>query len=153
MSLRQRFEWPVQIAGLTLLAATGCGGTYDATVSGVVKLDGNPVPRGTVSFSPQSAGPSAYGMIQSDGAYVLRTGREEGLPPGQYAVTVVANENPTEARSKGGGPAPLGKPITPEWYRNPATSGLSYAVEDGGNEINLDLTSTPPSGWKPAGRR
>jgi len=138
-------------AALAALSAAlvGCGGMYDSTVTGVVTLDGAPVPRGTVSFSPQASGSSAFGMIGPDGAYALRTGREEGLPPGQYVVTVAANEAPATAQSKDGGPPPMGKPITPEWYRNPATSGLAFEVASGRNTINIELKSTPPPGWKP----
>jgi len=139
--------------GLMWASLVGCGGAYDAAVSGVVKLDGNVVPRGTVTFAPDGGGPTAYGLIQSDGAYQLRTGREEGLPTGKYSVTVAANEAPVAA-GRDGGPPPTGKAITPEWYRNPAASGLSYAIKNGDNEINIDLTSTPPPGWKPTpGRR
>lgn len=142
-----RIAWALACAAC--LSPLGCGGVYDSSVSGVVTLDGSPVPRGTVTFSPEGTGPTAYGQIQSDGAYQLRTGKEEGLPPGQYTVTVIANEPPAEARSKTGGPAPMGKPITPDWYRDPAQSGLSFPVNDGENEINLELTSTPPAGYVP----
>lgn len=141
------------VLGLVLLTTAGCGGTYDAAVMGAVKLNGNPVPRGTVTFAPQSTGPAAYGLIQADGTYVVHTGREEGLPSGQYVVTVAANEAPT-AQGRDGGPPPTGKPITPEWYRDPTTSGLNFTVEPGDNQINLDLTTTPPAGWTPPrGRR
>jgi hypothetical protein len=143
--------------GVAFACATvvGCGGTYDASVTGKVTLDGNLVPRGTVSFSPSSGtGSSAFGMIDGDGNYVLRTGREEGLPAGQYSVSVVASE-PSPPRGANGGPPPLGKMITPLWYRDIATSGLSYTVTAGSNEINLELNSKPPAGWKPPapGRR
>ena len=133
---------------LACLAMAGCGGVYDASVHGVVMLDSSPVPRGTVSYSPTNGGPSAYGRIDSDGSYFLRTGREEGIPSGQYNVTVVANEPPVEKRSKSGGPPPAGKLITPAWYRSARTSGLSYTIESGSNEINIDLSSEPPPGWK-----
>lgn len=140
--------------GVACLTVTGCGGVYDSTVSGVVKFENTVVPRGTVTFAPQGPGPTAFGQIHSDGRYQLRTGREEGLPSGQYTVTVVANEPPASARSADGGPAALGKPITPLWYGDPANSGLSFAVAEGDNEIDLNLTSTPPAGWKPPpGRR
>jgi hypothetical protein len=139
-------------AASVLLLTAGCGGPYDSTVNGLVKFDGNPLPRGTVSFIPQSQGPPAYGMIGDDGMYKLRTGREEGLKSGSYIVTVAANEQ-TTVNVKNGGPPPLGKPITPEWYRNPTTSGLNFTVKPGKNEINLELSKTPPPGWKPATRR
>jgi hypothetical protein len=127
--------------------------TYDSTVKGVVKLDGNVVPRGTVSFTPHGRGLAACGLIQCDGAYQLHTGREEGLPPGQYTITVAANELPT-TQGKDGGPPPVGKAITPAWYRNPTTSGLTFDMTPGDNEFNLELTLKPPAGWKsPTGRR
>ncbi len=136
-----------------VLLLTGCGGIYDATVSGVVTLDGNPLPRGTVSFNPEIPGPSSYGQIDSSGRYSVMTGREEGLPPGNYVLTVVSNEPPTET-GKNGGPPPAGNPITPRWYRSPSTSGLQYTVEEGSNEINIELTTQPPAGWQdPAKRR
>ncbi len=137
----------------TLMAVAGCGGPYDSTVSGVVKLDGNIVPRGTVAYQPKAGGPAAYGLIQDDGTYVIRTGREEGLPSGDYYVTVTANEPPAVAQTASGGPPPSGKPITPPWYRTRNTSGLSFMVEPGNNEIDLELKSQPPPGWNPRGRR
>ncbi len=135
------------------IATCGCGGMYDSTVSGVVTLSGAPVPRGTVKFLPTSAGPSAYGTIASDGRYEVTTGREEGLPSGSYTVTVVANEPSTPNTNSALPPTP-GKPLAPPWYRDPATSGLAFTVEPGDNEINIDLNTTPPPGWKPPpGRR
>jgi len=130
----------------------GCGGPYNADVSGAVTLDGNAVPRGTISFIPVGTGSSAYGRIDSSGNYVLRTGREEGLPAGEYAVSVVANELPDMSKVPEGTPPPPGKPITPAWYRSQETSGLKFTVESGSNTINLNLTSDPPSDWKPPRR-
>jgi hypothetical protein len=138
---------------LLIAGSAGCGGGYDATVAGAVSLDGNPLHRGTVSFAPQSAGSAAFGVIKGDGTYSLKTGRGEGLPPGAYVATVAADEAPAVSQSKDGGPPPPGKPITPDWYRNPATSGLTFEVEPGENTIDLKLTSTPPPGWKPRAKR
>ncbi|QDT73882.1 carboxypeptidase-like regulatory domain-containing protein [Lacipirellula limnantheis] len=134
-------------AYLSLLALVGCGGPYDATVSGTVKFNGSPVPRGTISFKPQSAGADAFGQINADGAYLLRTGREEGLNSGSYTVSVAANETPPP--NPKGGPPPMGKSLTPDWYRDPATSGLTFTVAPGDNTIDIDLNATPPPGWKP----
>jgi len=121
----------------------GCGGTYDATVSGNVTLDGNVVPRGTVAFHPTSSGAAGYSPIDPTGSYSIRTGRETGLPAGEYQVTVSANEAPSAADIAKGGAPPPGKPITPMRYRTKETSGLRYTVESGNNEINLELTSKP----------
>ena len=135
-------------------AIAGCGGVYDASVQGIVTLDNNRVPRGTVSFSPVNDGPSAFGQIGADGTYTLNTGREAGLPLGVYRVSVVANEPPAVERTASGGPPPPGPPITPAWYRSPTSSGLEVTVDSGSNDINLELTSTPPAGWQdPTQRR
>jgi hypothetical protein len=124
-----------------MISLTGCGGTYDATVSGIITLDGKPLPRGTVCFNPDTDGPSAYGLIQSDGKYTLATGREEGLPSGAYTVTVVANEQSVE-KTPGATPTP-GKPISPAVYRNKNSSPLKYNLEAGSNQIDIPLSSTP----------
>jgi hypothetical protein len=136
-----------------LLSAIGCGGTYDSSAHGLVTLDGKVIPRGLVAFHPLSAGPAAYAIINESGGYEVFTGREKGLPSGEYQVSVVANEAPAMAQTATGGAPPPGKPITPEWYRTKQTSGLKYTIKPGGNEINLELTSKPPAGWKSAGQR
>lgn len=129
---------------VALLTAAGCGGAYDATVKGIVTLDGKALPRGLVGFHPDAHGPSAYAFISDDGGYVVRTGNAAGLPPGEYYVTVAANELPATERTKDGNPPPPGKAITPARYRMKETSGLKFTVKPGKNVINLELTSAPP---------
>lgn len=137
---------------LVPLTLCGCGGTYDSYVSGVVTLNGENLPRGTVAFNPQGPGSPAYGRIEDDGKYNIQTGREEGLPSGQYQVTVVANELP-QMTGHDDGPPPAGKPITPQWYRTTQSSGLNFTVAPGSNEIDLVLTTEPPTGWDPPKKR
>jgi hypothetical protein len=132
----------------TMVAFSGCGGAYDSSVTGMVTLDGQKVPRGTVSFQSKGGGPAAYALIEEDGSYSVQTGREAGLPAGEYYVTVTANEAPATTQTSTGGPPPPGKLITPLRYRSRETSGLSFTVEPGSNEINLELTSTPAAGAK-----
>ena len=67
------------VAMVTLLS--GCG-KYESSVSGVITLDGAPVPRGTVKFIPEQSGPSAYGLIGSDGSYAIMTGARRVLSRG-----------------------------------------------------------------------
>jgi len=129
----------------------GCGGTYESYVTGVATLDSEPLPRGTISFKSVQSGPTAYGLISDGGSYALKTGRESGLPPGEYVVAVVVNE-PSVLKEEGALPTP-GKPITPVWYRSTKTSPLKITVESGSNEINLELTSEPPPGYKRPRRR
>lgn len=134
-----------------LVVVVGCGGSYNASVHGTATLNGTALQSGTIKFIPQQAGPSAYGNIDSNGSYSIMTGREAGLPAGDYVVTVVSNEPSTPNSNPSLPPAP-GKPITPAWYREPAKSPLKYTVAPGKNEINLDLTSQPPAGMKTPGR-
>ena len=140
----------ILVVSTVALSLVGCGGTYDASVHGVVTLDGKPLARGTLAYDSISEGPLCYGLIQSDGTYSLQTGSEAGIPSGQYKVTVVANEASTP--SSGGGPPAPGKPITPPWYRTKTATPLEQAVQPGSNEINLELTSEPPAGWDPKKR-
>ena len=140
------------IIAIGFVAIAGCGGTYDASAHGTVTLEGKPVPRGMVSFHPVSGGPAAYAMISDDGQYVIRTGREEGLPAGDYQVSITANEAPTVSQTSNGGPPPPGKMITPAWYRMKETSGLKCTVARGKNTIDLDLKSQPPAGWTGQGK-
>jgi hypothetical protein len=111
------------------------------------------VPRGTVSFDPVHGGPPGYARIDDGGNYTVFTGREKGLPAGEYQVTVISNEAAVSQVSAQGGPPPPGKPITPAWYRTKDTSGLKFTVSPGSNTIDLTLTSQPPPGWKPQGKK
>jgi hypothetical protein len=147
-------QWKIWISVAALCAIqSGCGGTYNATVSGVVALDGNKLTRGTVAFNPSGEGVTAYARIENDGSYVVKTGREKGLPAGEYSVTVVAHEDPENKVSSQGGPPPPGKHITPKWYRSIKTSGLKYQVEAGANEIDIQLSAEPPPGYNEKKRR
>lgn len=121
--------------------AIGCSGPYDATVHGVVTLDGQPLPSGTVSFFPKQEGPTAYSRIDDSGEYTIRTGRENGLPSGDYQVTVVAREKAVMQQSETGGPPKPGRQLTPNRYRNRDQSGLEFTVEPGANQIDLELSS------------
>ncbi len=150
----RRNAWPLlALAALTLFAVPGCGGPYNSKVSGKVTLDSTTIPTGTVSFMPVGGGPPAYARIDSSGNYTIRTGREEGLPAGDYLVSVVANEPPAIKETAKGGPPPPGKALTPPWYRSQETSGLKFTVAPGKNNIDLELSSQPPEGWKPQRRR
>lgn len=141
MEFRKSIRIATVLLPSLMLGMSGCGGAFDSSAHGVVTLNGNPVPRGMVSFHPVSGGPAVYASIESDGSYSLFTGREEGLPSGEYVVSVTANEAPaTEQSSKGGPPSP-GKAITPAKYRMKETSGLKFNVQPGKNTINLELKS------------
>ncbi len=127
----------VTLLAAGVLACAGCGGEYRSSVTGTVKLGGEPLRRGTVTFHPLEKGAAAYGLVDSDGRFTLGTGREQGLAPGEYIATVVATEaSPAES---GGGTPPIGKLITPARYGDKSTSGLRYTVKPGKNDFEVSL--------------
>ena len=96
------------LAALVLPTAAGCGQGpkyATATVSGHIAIDGQPVPRGAVTFSP---------MTGTSGAVVggeIKTGeyRCDGVPLGKLNVTFVAQSGQTGAfRREGHRPNPPG---------------------------------------------
>jgi hypothetical protein len=137
---RLPFAAAVWLGAASLLLVAGCGGK-PATVSGTITLDGTPLARGSVAFTPVNGGQKATGVIASDGSYSLNTNRDVGLDVGEYRTTVVSRE-PGKVDKYGGPPLP-GKYLSPKRYANGATSGLQYNVTKGHNSIDIELTSKP----------
>lgn len=83
---------------IALCAVTGCAKkkatpSFDlAPVSGVVKIDGQPISEATVSYYFEGSPPAGYfgsaGTTDSQGRYELRSGAQPGAVPGTYKVTV-----------------------------------------------------------------
>lgn len=137
----------IMLAAL-VCALVGCENAYEASVNGMVTLDGSPVPSGVIAFFPKSGGPSAYARSDKSGYYTVYTGSEQGLPPGEYGVTVVARDRPEKTHTETGAPNP-GKQLTPAWYKSAVHTPLSFEVQSGANDIDLELTTDPPPDWKP----
>ena len=114
----------------------GCAPSYESSVFGVVTLDNQPLPLGTVKFYPVGPGPVAYGKINADGSYAVKIGSDDGLPPGEYIVTVVSMTPPPEGVSR-----ELGELLTPQRYGQQQSSDLKFTVEPGKNVIDLELHS------------
>lgn len=139
--MRQRLK----IWGLLALAtiATGCGGPHGASVSGKVTLDGKPLPNANVTFHPAGgAGAIAYGQTDTSGNYVLATGTDKGLAPGDYAVTVVATVEVPPATPNA---EMTFKPITPARYADVEQTDLRMNVTSGSNSFPLALTTQKDS--------
>lgn len=135
---------------LATIPACGGGAIKTEGVSGVVTLDGEPLPNATVYFTPAegSAGASqGVGKTNEKGEYKLQTllgEADAGTTPGEYKVAIDCVE-PYETGNmieENGGEIPETKvrSIIPEDYGNPATSGLTATVVEGDNVINFDLT-------------
>lgn len=121
---------------LSLALLLGCSG-QNASVTGMVTLDGQPLDRGAVSFHAIGSGPTAVGQIDTTGRYTLKIGEDAGLPPGEYVVTVVASEDPLPPKGFDS-PTP-GELITPARYGSMQTTDIRKCVVAGDNQIDLAL--------------
>ena len=155
------FGFVVLIALVALVGCSGKNGNF-ATVSGVVTQNGTPVEGAKVTFHStvevQGGKQMTYGTLtDSSGKYVISAvGKEPGIPPGMYKVTVMKFEgkgtisSPEEGMDAGqleaaasdtgasvkGGAANL----LPKEYATPGSSKLSATLEVGKNEnVNFDL--------------
>lgn len=143
---------------LSLIAVIGCssddtglGRRYP--VSGTVKYNGEPVPKGSVTFEPVSKdGRHATGTIEN-GSYSLSTsGAEgEGALPGDYKVIVISTTvDMRDLAKQSSGPVHQGGPefqkivknakdLVPKKYSRSDTSDLTVKVEAKTNTIPLEL--------------
>ena len=120
-----------------LAVLPGCGPKYGAGVSGTATLDGEPLPRGTVTFEPVGGGAFACAEIAPDGTFEVQTGANKSLAPGDYHVTVVAF-----SQFVGPGMTPEqveAVRIAPKKYASKETSGLKFTVAPGANQFDLVL--------------
>lgn len=129
------------IAAIALLSGCGSSGPEMASVSGKVTYNGQPVPKGTISFQTTDPdGRNATGMIQPDGSYELQTEQPgDGALLGNYRVSISAREEEEILMYIPKKPVKP-KLLIPEKYENPATSNLTAAVTSGSNTHNFELT-------------
>jgi hypothetical protein len=76
---------------VTMCFAAGCGQPMQKA-GGKVMVDGVPVKDGAVTFYPSAGGRTASASILPDGTFSLSYEKlNDGLPPGEYKVTIVAD--------------------------------------------------------------
>jgi hypothetical protein len=132
----------IWVAFLLLSWAAGCN-SHDPkmiTIRGTVFYNGAPlvnVTQGIVRYSPKAqnaGGREASGRIQPDGSFVMTTfQKDDGVVVGEYDITVSAyageelSREQTESGVRASGP----RPMIPNKYLQPGTSGLSDSVAAG----------------------
>lgn len=131
----------VALALLTLSLA-GCGrgdGPEVAEVSGIITLDGDPLPWVNIQFVPESPGGSpSFGGTNLDGKYrLLFTQDKAGAMLGRHRVEI----SPRESRlNEDDEKLPSESPLEiPKKYLQPGA--LTADVESGSNVINFELSS------------
>lgn len=119
-----------------LIATIGCGG-MPATVTGKVTVDGNTYKGLRVTFVPEAGGAAVSGKTDEQGSYTLRTGKQPGLVPGEYRVTITGfSKTPSPTMTAAEVKALR---IVPDESSNRDTTPHRATVVAGSNEVNLDL--------------
>lgn len=127
----------------------GCSGTSSAgaEATGVITLDGTPLPNAFISLIPKGSGSSAYATSDDQGNFTVNSsGSVTGLAPGEYVVVVEQGEasadESAESESAGVGEASSGNSIIPKKYLNEGTSDLTVTVSEGEQtSLTLELSS------------
>jgi hypothetical protein len=137
----------ISCAGLAaIVLVAGCN-DQSSVVRGTVTLDGKPIvggPQmyGTVTFyHSDGSGAPAVGIIDESGRYLLKTGTEGKLPPGDYLVGIAVKQI-TKPSTLGG--MPQAHLITHAKYTDVNESGLKTTVRPGTNTFDFALTSGGP---------
>jgi hypothetical protein len=136
------------LAVAAVVVGSGCsdGDFPVAPVTGVVTLDGAPLPGGQIRFAPVNAneagltGKAGFGVIGSDGAYELATfGEDDGAIIGKHWVTIYGH-NPRAPKDSASLPK-FGKFSVP----------AQQEVKERDNKIDIAITTdelrkfgTPP---------
>lgn len=116
---------------------SGCGPSKVQVAGRIVWADGKPateLANGQVIFDCKETQTSARGIIQPDGTFRINTeGPQDGVMPGNYSIAIVEHRPASEGSTK----------IPPQHlldkYYSFETSGLSYTVTPGLNDITLPL--------------
>jgi hypothetical protein len=123
------------VVSALLLAACAADGPELGSVSGTVKMDGQPVPHAQLSFEPEGPGRAATGLANEKGEYTLEySPTAEGALVGPVIVrisTLTADRPET---------------IPPKYN---SKSELKRQVESGSNQFDFELES---GGWKSKSR-
>jgi hypothetical protein len=127
------------LAGAAALLVAGCGGGR-GSVSGTVKVDGQPVDAGDITFVPAdvSKGLRPVGASITDGKYEIDADR--GLAAGSYKVQITWNKKTgkkTKDVADTGEIKDERRQVLPAEY-NTATK-LTHDVKAGANTADFDL--------------
>lgn len=141
-----------RVAFLSIFLLAGCGGPaadYSGlklvNVTGVVKLDGQPLPNAVVTFD-QPDGQFSYGLTDASGSYSLQIdSQQKGVTPGEKIVRISTSRKILGLNATEGGesdPArakPKEPEKVPEKYNK--ASELKVTVAPDKAQHDFDLTS------------
>lgn len=118
----------------------GCAAKEHAHVTGVVKINGEPVEGAVVTFAPKEGGRSAFAKTGPDGSYELEyTAGVQGAKIGVNTVNITTYVPPTlDDNNKVVDPGAPEK-FPPEYNQNP---GITAEVTPGENSIDFEVESS-----------
>lgn len=131
---------------LVCVILSGCwGGRTDGKVlvTGTVKYDRTPLPRGSVLFRP-TTGDGGSGPIKSEGRFSV------ALLPGEYQLLVRCDDGSATISEQG--EYMPGKSLIPERYGDAATSDLTVTVAPGMQPLQIDLSRSSEPAARPTAR-
>lgn len=140
-----------------MVLAAGCdSGPRTARVTGVITIDGEPVPNASIAFYPEN-GRASVGTTDANGKYELvYTNNRKGALLGEHVVTIsteIVNVTDYAADDSYEGENPDADPgaeesapqsrdeFLPARYRERESSELTAVVNGGENVIDFPLTS------------
>jgi hypothetical protein len=130
------------------LAMIGCGGEPGdnlprEAIAGKVTMDGQPLPRATITFSPASQGESSATSQVENGEFSIP--RDRGLVPGDYKVAISHTDQPEghvkiELKKPGKKTSGSFKELIPAKYN--AKTELKATIPKGGkSDLDFPLQS------------
>lgn len=125
----------VHVLAFFAIFAPGCGGEKLpglGQVTGIITLDGKPLPDATIQFTPAEAGATAsFGMSDATGKYELFYSRgNKGAKTGEHSVSITSFRDAGESGQ-------VQKEMIPAKYN--VKTELKETVKRGSNKIDFDL--------------
>ena len=125
--------WPVLMA-FVLVGCSGSSGRDEptGTVSGSVTYKGNPVASASIFFVNPEAGTGGGGTLDSEGKFAF----SKPIPTGEYKVFLGP---PEEQLMPDGQPKQGPAPKVPQKYLSEATTDVTVKVNEGDNQLPIEL--------------
>ena len=130
----------LSLAALLCLTSVGCGGSDRSYVTGIVTLDGVPVPNCSLQFTPLQPGPGGGGNSDATGRYEGFMSRSnDWLTPGEYRVEIWTSADVLITQSESPDLVKADAVRIPSRYQGP-DSELRMTLEPGANRVDFALT-------------
>lgn len=130
----------VMFAGLLCGTPFGCSKSNQPSivpVGGQVMVNSKPASNTIITFADTEKGFAAIATIAADGSYQIKSQYGNGVPPGEYLVSVSPPSTRDELDQTI--PLPPGTATIPQKYHAPQTSKLKADVKAGETTYDFNL--------------